>query len=375
MTTVLFDARNITDTPSGVGRYGQALIPELARLRPDVRWCVVRHASNREPIEGVEEWFIDASNDDLRHFSAGWRDLKPVVDEVQPDLFHSLFHILPLGLPKSLRVAMTMHDFIWVDHPEMTGRSGASAAVLRGWSKRVLKHSLERADGVIHVSNATRERARKLVGRKWRESQNTVVHHGVTAKYFEKPPEYSDELEHLGDETIVAVGNAKPYKNLRVLVEAFDAVGAERPHAKLVLVGPLGGMEELVANSLHRDRVVLTGPVDDTALRAVVGRARTFVFPSLVEGFGMPPLEAMALGVPTLASALEPMREVCEGGARLFDPTDSRELAEALLELHSDESAWRAAAERARSYGADFTWRRTAEETVRFYESLGLPTV
>jgi glycosyltransferase involved in cell wall biosynthesis len=375
MTTVLLDARNITDTPSGVGRYAQALIPELARLRPDVRWCVVRHASNRTPIDGVDEWFLDASNDDLRHFGGGWRDLRGVVDETSPDLFHSLFHILPLGLPDTLRVAMTMHDFIWVDHPEMTGRSAVGARVLGAWSARVLRHSLERADGVIHVSGATRERARTLVGKSWRDGQHHVVHHGVTPAYFEPPPAYSAELApKLGDETIVAVGNAKPYKNLQLLVRAFDVVAAERPDAQLVLVGPSNGMPELAAESRFVERIVQTGPVDDTDLRAIVGGATTFVFPSLLEGFGMPPLEAMALGVPTLVSHLEPMREVCEGGATLIDPHDADALGDALLRLHTDDDAHAEAAERARNYAADFTWERTAKATLDFYASLGLPS-
>jgi alpha-1,3-rhamnosyl/mannosyltransferase len=333
---------------------------------------VVRHASNRTPLKGVDEWWIDATNDDLRHFGGGWRDLRPIFDEVSPDLFHSLFHILPLGLPDELRVAMTMHDFIWVDHPELTGQSVVGARVLKAWSTRVLRYSLDRADGVIHVSNATRERARDLVGKSWRDGGNYVVHHGVTPAYFEPPPPYSEALSGLGDETIVAVGNAKPYKNLQLLVEAFDRVAKERPHAQLVLVGPLEGMDKLVARSAVAERIVTTGPVDDKELRAIVGRATTFVFPSLIEGFGMPPLEAMAMGVPTLASHLEPMREVCEGGARLFDPHDANALAAELVALHGDEEARGGAAERARNYGADFTWTRTARATLEFYATLGL---
>ncbi|MEN3356273.1 MAG: hypothetical protein V7637_255, partial [Mycobacteriales bacterium] len=170
------------------------------------------------------------------------------------------------------------------------------------------------------------------------------------------PPEY-----------LLAVGALEPRKGLDVLLTAYAAVRADEPDTPpLVLVGPAGWGPELDLTGLPRDAVRLPGYLAEQDLRRVVAGARLLAFPSRYEGFGLPPLEAMAAGVPVVASDLAAVREVTAGLVRLAPPATAEPLAEALRdELRDPTPADRLAA--ARQHALAHTWTRCAELTATAY--------
>ncbi len=378
MKRIYVDARNLTATPSGVGRYAECLIPELVRQgRGRYRWVVVRHASNRRPMPwtgeaDVAEVFLASEIGSARDFGLGAAALRQVVAQHgAPDLYHSLFHVIPLGLGTVVaprpRIVVTLHDLIWIDHPIQSQTSLGAALTIHLFARIAIRATVRAADMVICVSEATRLAAERRFGK----FRNTCVGHGVHDRYFQRHPPPDGELgEWVARSTpyVVAVGNAKRYKNLQTLVGAFRASPFLRDRAKLVLVGPEAPLRELLRREGAGDEARATGFLDEEAFVRTLAHASAFVFPSTVEGYGLPPLEAMALGVPALVADVEPMRSICGSGATYFPPHGVSELATELGRWLTDRSLREEATRRGSAHVASLRWPSVASATLDAYE-------
>ena len=188
----------------------------------------------------------------------------------------------------------------------------------------------------------------------------TVVHNGVDGTWMECLPKPAASAPYF-----LAVGNIKPHKNLRLLCRAFAGI-ADKRDADLVLVGEHAGFrtsevstETLAA--LCPGRIRFTGALEQQALIDLAAGAQALVFPSRYEGFGLPPLEALAAGIPVLASDIPPVHEVCADHVRYFPPDSEERLSQALLavlDLTPEERGARA--EAGRAHARQFTWDRAA---------------
>jgi len=172
------------------------------------------------------------------------------------------------------------------------------------------------------------------------------------------------------------VGTIEPRKNLATLIRAFEEVLRARPSSdiQLVVAGGRGWMSEPFTEALEkspaRGRVVLTGYVSDGDLRALYSACRAFLYLSLYEGFGLPPLEAMSCGAPVVAGRTSAVAEVTGGAARLVSPDCPEEAAAAVLELLGVEGARRTLADAGLRRAAQFSWPRAARETLAVYEEV-----
>ena len=186
------------------------------------------------------------------------------------------------------------------------------------------------------------------------------------------PVSMDDTLEvrqRLGveDEFVLFTGTVEPRKNLPALIRAFEEVlrtTGLRP--QLVIAGRAGWKQnDLLKNFADTDRVKLTGYVSDADLRALYSSCRAFVYPSIYEGFGLPPLEAMACGAPVIASAVP---SVTHESARVIEAMDVGALARSIVELLSDAQARRTLSEAGRKHAARFSWAQTAMLTREVYK-------
>jgi glycosyltransferase involved in cell wall biosynthesis len=378
MARIYLDARNITEHPAGVARYAQSLIPELVRQAPGHDFVTIRHSSNREPIDvlgyELEEVFVDTKIDNMDNFLRGARTLKRAFGEHgEPNIYHNLFHISPLGLrvsqDESLRIVVTLHDLVWIEHPHESQSNWFQAEAIRAFAKVAIPHTLRTADHVISVSEPTAERARPWLP----PDKVTTIYHGVDAKFFEQtdpPAGVLPELVERATPYVVAIGNAKDYKNLGRLIAALGLARKRVPELQLVLIGNCDGLRPKIDAAGLAGAVHLTGFLDESELRRVLGHARLFVFPSLVEGFGLPVLEGMAMGVPTVVSDLEPMRTVAGDGGMLVDPRDTEAMADAIVAVATDDELNDELRERGRERAAEFRWPLTARKTLQVYKKL-----
>jgi len=374
MARIYLDARCVTDAPCGVGRYARGLIPALAVLAPEHEFIVIRHASNREPIANgpnIREVFVARTDDNFAHFVFGRHAIRSTFERHgRPDLYHALFHLLPLGFPghsaSRPRVIVTVHDLIWLDHPFRLSNRLVGVGI-RLYAPFALPRSIRLADWVISVSQATTQRIEAIAGR----GRVVTIHHGVAPEFFADPPPLAARWQHLADAQapfVIAVANSKRYKNLLLLIKAFAEATRDGLRARLVLVGDCSALSGEIAALGITEKTVLTGFVSDGDLRALVGRATLFVQPSLAEGFGLPVLEAMALGTPAAVSDIAPLREIAGDAAVQFDPHDVSALAEILRRLSADVDLRGDLSARGRRRASDFQWSSTARKTLDVYQ-------
>jgi glycosyltransferase involved in cell wall biosynthesis len=169
---------------------------------------------------------------------------------------------------------------------------------------------------------------------------------------------------------LLAAGDLRPKKNLTVLIEAFGKLRRRGLPHRLILAGADKGLHPALAELAGEYPVEFPGFVADAALDALLRGAEALVVPSLYEGFGLIALDAMARGCPVLVARAGALPETCGDAALVFDPYDVDELA-VTLELVLDDDAERARlAERGRARAAEFSWERTARETIAVYEEL-----
>ncbi|MCC6293781.1 MAG: glycosyltransferase family 4 protein [Bryobacterales bacterium] len=198
-----------------------------------------------------------------------------------------------------------------------------------------------------------------------RDAAIDVIHHGVDVSFF--------SLARAPEDLLLCVSTLHPHKNVERLVRVFGALHARHPGLCLVLAGIKGfateRIEAAIAASGCPQAIRITGWLGRDELRSLYARARVFVYPSTFEGFGMPVLEAMAAGIPTVCSDIAPLREVAGAAAALFDPHDDASLLAALdrtLASPPDTAAARARAQ-------TFTWEATARATLAACEAAAGP--
>jgi glycosyltransferase involved in cell wall biosynthesis len=372
MARIYLDTWCMNSESSGMGRYGRGLVPALIAAAPQHEFIILRPAAHaaRGPLISPSH-VASAREVFMRRPRPDWTTLlaQPLLARVfsrhgRPDIYHSLFHLLPAGLRRGRfaprRIVVTLHDLIWIDPVHRAHHNWLAAEWLERFGRAAIPHALRLADHVICGSNATSSRAAAWLT----ADRRTTVHYGLEEAWFRPaglPAASSPSY-------IAAFGASKPYKNVESLVRAFARIRQRCPAVHLVLIGGDGGAGARIRSAALDSHVTITGSLNDHDLRALVSGARVFVVPSLVEGFGLPALEAMALGTPLVISDTEALREVTGGAALRFDPADPAQLADAIIRVLEDEAFGRDLSLRGRARAAQFRWSSTAAQTLAVYD-------
>lgn len=283
------------------------------------------------------------------------------------DVLHSPHHTSPVVLPGVRRV-VTFHDVTFLIMPWRY-------PVARRWYMRAATQASARlADAIIAVSETVARDVRERLPAAAGKVQ--VVREGVSDRFrpVSEPGavERCREAYGLSRPYLLHVGRLDPGKNLQSLLAAFARTcrAAGAPH-DLVLAGPSGWKNEGFFRTLRglglEDRVKVLGYVPDDLMPALYGGADVFVFPSLYEGFGLPPLEAMACGTPVVASSRSAMPEVLGDAALLVDPRSPDDLAAAIGRVLGDAALRQRLREAGLRRAAAFSWDEAARATVDVY--------
>lgn len=369
-TRVLLDATAIPRDLGGVGRYLEYLIPALAALDGvDLVIAVQAHDADRigssspsARVSVVPAWA------GRRGGRLIWEQtgLSRLAQAVGADVIHSPHYTMPLAT--RLPVVVTLHDATFFSHPELHGR--VKRLFFRAWSRR----SARRAAQVVVPSQAT---ADELVHHAALSPGRAVVaYHGVDRDAFHVPTEAERTAvaSALGLPTtgwIAFLGTVEPRKNVANLVRAYRALASAGSLPPLVIAGGQGWDTEtrpLIDGLPPGADVRMLGYVDAALLPALLGGSTVFAYPSLGEGFGLPILEAMACGAPTLTTRMLALPEV-GGDAVEYSEPDAESLTRALGDLLADapRRAELSAAGPARA--ALFTWDRSARAHLDAYRS------
>ncbi|HEV2667163.1 MAG TPA: glycosyltransferase family 1 protein [Blastocatellia bacterium] len=270
-------------------------------------------------------------------------------------------------------VVVTIHDLAFERMPETFTRRGSFQL------KLTVRRTAKKAARVATVSEYSRQDLLSIY--KLPPEKVVVTYNGVESGFTAQTsvPNEAEEVRRafgVSRDFLLAVGSLQPRKNLVRLIRAYARLRSEREDFKpqLVIVGRklwlASGIFDEVKRQRWADDVILTGYVADEDLPALYRAARAFVYPSLFEGFGLPPLEAMACGTPVVTSDVSSLPEITGDAALLIDPTDEVALANALIEIVNNDRLRAELREKGIAQAKKFTWRDAAEKTLRLYQEV-----
>ena len=368
------DGIPLTSLKTGIGHYTFELARALARVEPAIEFDLP-YPSVFSPISLQQNEPLPSNLKPNRlrvgPISRHWWSvgLPHYIQRRGIKLFHGTNYDVPLW--KRCATVLTVHDMSLVLHPQKHKRRSVRRARRRLPLMARLANAL-----VVPTKTIRREVCDQL---QVSADKVFVVPEAARDCFHPVTLEETEAQRHrlgVGNEFVLAVGTIEPRKNYLALVHAFGEVLVARPELKLqlVIVGARGwlssGVFEAIEESPARERIILTGYLGDDDLRALYSSCRCFVYPSMYEGFGLPPLEAMSCGAPVIAGSASAIAEVTGGAARLVNPASTQEIARAILELIENEGMRRQLVDAGRLRTAEFSWSRTALLTLEIYREV-----
>ncbi|MCS7251423.1 MAG: glycosyltransferase family 1 protein [Anaerolineae bacterium] len=370
MSFIVVDVSAAAHHRAGLGRYAGELVKAMIPLLPG-RLAIFYHDAKRAnlfpPLDTLparpcplpaKAWRLQVM---LAHLLRWHMDtlIRPA------GLFHATDHLLPPF--RALPSVFTLHDLIFRLYPE------THMPLNRWFLSLMMPRFLRCADAVIAVSECTR----RDVLRWYRvpEERIYVIYEGVDVRFRPASPEAIAALRarySLPDRFILYVGTIEPRKNLPTLFAAYRYLLERYPDVGLVIAGKAGWLTQGTFRALRemglRDRVRFLGYVPDDDLPILYSAASVFALPSLYEGFGLPPLEAMACGTPVIVSDTSSLPEIVgEAGLRV-PPDRPADWTAALAVTLADESLRARLREAGLRQAARFKWAETARQTAEVYE-------
>ncbi len=286
------------------------------------------------------------------------------------DIYYGPDFVLP-PLSNKVRKVVTVHDLSFLEHPECAVPS------LAAYLRKVVPEAVAHADVVTTVSS---EVSRTLIEYFATPREKlTVVPNGVNS-YFRRitDPLILNATRHkygLQQPFVLAVGTLEPRKNHAGLIKAFAQVYKRKEGpAQLVIAGGKGWLydetERLVEDLKLQEHVRFLGRVTDLELITLYSMADVFAFPSLFEGFGIPPLEAMACGAPVITSNTSALPEIVGDAALLVNPHDSDDIAQAIIRVLNDDTLRDDLRTRGYRRAKQYTWKAAAQKMLHIYKQL-----
>ena len=365
------DARFYGSLGKGLGRYVSELIAGLERLDSENEYVVFLREANFGEYEPQNPRFTKV----VAEFPwYGWREqlLYPFwLRKFRLDLMHFPHFNVPLLYRRPFVV--TIHDLILLSHATTRATTlGPLRFRLKFLAYRfVIARAMRDARKVITVSECVRREIRErfpfMVGR-----EIAVTYEAPSGAVRGAHDARSDRTDAIAQPFVLYVGNAYPHKNLDTLIAAFAEFRRRGfSDRTLVLVGAKDYFYERLEHEAREQgiagNVLFFGHASDAELAALYRRAESYVFPSLCEGFGLPPLEAMVNGLPVASSNASCMPEILGDAARYFDPTSTTAIADALADLATNAALRSSLVTRGAARASTFDWNDCARKTLAAY--------
>ena len=371
---IVFDARHVRDF--GHGTYTRNLLAGLGQIDRDNSYFVTVHPSSITELAFLPPNFsvIPYARPDTELLDNVAYPL--LVRRLRPSVCHIPLTNVPLFLPNPYVV--TVHDLSGLYFEQTQGVS-ESLRVMR------FQRGVARAKRIIAVSMATRRDVQSLLNIP--EERTQVIYGAPDAVFLSEPPAGADaerqrvlERYRMSGPFLLYVGNVRPQKNIPRLIEAFAVLRGDLSHhpvykdLELVVIGDEPSRQPAVRRAVAQTHlgsaVRFLGFVPLETLRIFYQAAAAFVFPSLYEGFGLPPLEAMASGTPVVTSASSSLPEVVGDAAILVNPENVFDIARGMQEVLLDSQLRCQLVQRGYRQARRFSWQTCAEQVLGVYESV-----
>jgi glycosyltransferase involved in cell wall biosynthesis len=365
---IAIDARKLRDY--GIGTYIRNLLRHLARLDTNTEYVVLCQEADRTFADELGENFR-AVPESSGPYSVREQIAVPLdLRREGVNLFHAPHYVLPPLTP--CRSVVTIHDCIHLRFPQyLPNRLGYAYARSSLW---VATH---RSARVLTVSEASKRDILRYFSVP--DAKIDVIYNAIDERFHEEPPADDvmrvRERYQLHDPFILYAGNIKPHKNLERLIEAFHVIRrGELQYVKLLIIGDEISKYATLRRTVHRYKlhkhVRFFGFVPDATLAILYRLARVFVFPSLYEGFGLPPLEAMASGTPVITSNVSSLPEVVGDAAMLIDPYEPDAIAGAMRRVLLEDRLRDDMRERGLARAREFSWDRSVRRVRQIYDEV-----
>lgn len=378
---ISFDALPlISDKMSGVGYCQAGLVSTIINEHPENRYTFDYFSRKDHQVkeQRLEKYMSDSVTLNVSHFSGFvYRSIMNFIPVPyykffgkSADITHFFNYVVP---PKVHgKVVVTVHDMVIKAYPE-TVRARTKYFLYTG-----LEKSMKRADVIVTDSNFSKSEIEKYYPKY--ADKVKVVPCGVDLKRFHpiEDTSYIDIVKqkfNIEGDYFLYVGTIEPRKNLTRLMESYS-IFAQRYHdcPKLVLAGGKGWLNGEIYNSIERlglkDVTTFTDYVPSENMCALINGAIGFLFPSVYEGFGMPPLEAMACGVPVLTSREASLPEVVGNSAVMVDAYSTESIADGIVKLYTDEALRKELSAKGLKRAEKYTWENASKILYKVYEDL-----
>lgn len=366
---VAIDARKLHDY--GIGTYVRNLITELARQDDDAEYVLLCAPSDADALSALGKRFqpcvVTAGNYSVREqVSVPW-----ALSTSRVDLFHAPHYVVS-PLTRTPYV-VTIHDCIHLRFPQYLPNRGALY-----YARAMMTVAARRAQRVLTVSQASKEDILHYLDVPAEKVE--VIYNALDTRLADEPT--PDEVARVRDRFLLPprfvlyTGNIKPHKNVDRLIEAFSLLRRDGSFddVKLLIIGDEISKYPNLRRQVHRfqlhQHVRFLGFVPDATLAVLYRLASVFVFPSLYEGFGLPPLEAMAAGAPVITSNVSSLPEVVGDAAILINPMDASSIASAIAQVLGDPALREELRRRGRERVQSFSWGRSVARIREVYGEL-----
>jgi glycosyltransferase involved in cell wall biosynthesis len=362
MARIAIDARKWRDY--GIGTYVRNLVRHLARIDSETTYYLLCHGADVPTLRDLAGNFVPVVDESGgysfgEHVTIPWK-----LRQLGVDLLHEPHYVLPLLTP--CRSVVTIHDCIHLLFPQYLPNAFALS-----YARFMMGRAIRKSAVVFTVSEASRQDILRFYPEA-DEERVQVVPNAIDPNLIANPGE--EEIERVRERYqirgrfVLYAGNIKPHKNLDRLIAAFGLL-KQLPifqDLKLLIIGDdihkYGSLRRAVESAGVRQDVRFFGFVPDRTLAALYRLASVFAFPSLYEGFGLPPLEAMACGAPVVTSKISSLPEVVGDAALLVDPYNTEEIADAIARVLEDDTLRMDLIEKGHERARAFSWERSVTQ-------------
>ena len=359
------DARKLHDF--GIGTYIRNLLRQLARLDRQTEFVVLCRPGDREALSSLGENFRAVAEIAGNYSISEQIRIPLALKREGVTLFHAPHYVLPPLV--RCRSVVTIHDCIHLMFPQYLPNRMALT-----YARASISLAARQSTRVMTVSESSKRDILRFVDAK--PEKIDVIYNAFDERFGIEPLEEDvvrvRERYQLHDEFVLYAGNVKPHKNLERLIDAFDLVrkrGLDR--LKLVMIGDEISKYAALRRAVHQHQlhkyVRFLGYLPEETLAVMYRLAGVFVFPSLYEGFGLPPLEAMASGTPVVTSNVSSLPEVAGDAAVLVDPYSPPAIADGIYRVLTDESLRRSLRQKGLARAAQFSWEQSVRRVRQIY--------